>query len=81
MWTKIKEWYRKSSLFKGEVYAIHMRSGNVIILDRVHELKWTYNTGDGLITRLSVEQSPKARTKLLVTTIQLDQIEAITREK
>lgn len=55
---------------------IYMKSGNKIVINRVTDYTFT-SSGDSL-TKLSLTQSGRGR-KLIVTTINLSQIEAIVQ--
>lgn len=60
---------------------IYMKSGNVIKLDKVED--WNFKYSGDEITSLSIKQSSKfwfkPKNKLLVESINLSQIECITR--
>lgn len=53
---------------------IYMKSGNVIRIDRVKD--YSFNTKSSGVTKIELTQDTAGR-KLLVTTIDLDQIEAV----
>jgi hypothetical protein len=55
---------------------IYMKSGNIIELDSI--VDYEFETGVG-VTKLKLTWDPKAKRKLLVTTLTLEQIEAVCR--
>jgi sporulation protein YlmC with PRC-barrel domain len=55
---------------------IFMKSGNSLVLDRVKEITVDYK--NSVISSLKLDQSTRAKTRLLVQSIELLQIEAIT---
>lgn len=67
----VKHWFTK--LYTLEIY---MKSGNMIMINRVTE--YTVSANSDSVTKLSLTQVGGGR-KLLVTTIDLDQIEAIVQ--
>lgn len=56
---------------------IYMKSGNMIMINRVTEYSFNTNS-DGAITKVSITQQNGGR-KLLVSTIDLLQIEAVVQ--
>lgn len=63
-----------------KVYTAHiyMKSGNVLVLDKVSDIGFNYLDD---ITRIELSQSKKAVNKLRVQSIALNQIEAIVNHK
>jgi uncharacterized protein YaaQ len=55
---------------------IFMKSGNSLVLDRVKEITVDYT--NSVISSFKLAQSTQAKTRLLVQSIELLQIEAIT---
>ena len=55
---------------------IFMKSGNSLVLDRVKEITVDYT--NSVISSFKLDQSTRAKTRLLVQSIELLQIEAIT---
>ena len=58
--------------------SIYMKSGSVIVLDAVDDFEFSSKPGGG-ITRMVLAQHSKAKNRMLVKTIELDQIEAVVR--
>jgi hypothetical protein len=59
---------------KGYKLDIYMKSGNVIRIDRVND--YAFNANSSGVTKIELTQDTVGR-KLLVTTIDLSQIEAV----
>lgn len=72
-------WRSFKSEFEAETLTIYLRSGSEIVLDRVTE--WTIKNQGNEIVSISLTQSRWAKRKLLVKTIDLSQIVAITKSK
>jgi hypothetical protein len=58
---------------------IFMKSGNSFVLDKVHELSMDYTGGS--VSSFKLNQSVRAKSKLMVQTIELSQIEAVIHSK
>lgn len=78
--TEFKGEYKMYNPFK-KVYTAHiyMKSGNVLVLDKVSDISFKYLNSD--ITHIELSQSKKAVNKLRVQSIALNQIEAIVNHK
>lgn len=60
---------------------LHMKSGNTIVLDQVTDYKYTYNTDGSGLSGLHITYLESARNKLLVTSLVLSQVEALTVQR
>ena len=73
---KLFNWLKSRK--KPTTLRIFMRSGNSFTLDRVMEYS-IRNQGNDII-RLAITQHPSAKSKLLINTIALNQIEGVIAE-
>lgn len=64
---------------KESTLTIYMKSGNFFVLDRVQIWEVRY-TGDD-IDYFRIQQHPKAKFRLCISTLKLAQIEAMTETK
>lgn len=73
-------WKALVSAFKAEMSAeeltIYLRSGDRIAIDRV--VDWKFKNQGNEIVSVEIHQSKRARTRLLIKTLDLSQIIAIT---
>lgn len=74
MFKRIKNWLTPEETFALQIL---FKSGNAIVIDKVAEYKFDYRENE--ITGVALRQTPKAKNRLLVGTIALDQIESVVR--
>ena len=73
-------WRKLRGLPTIETLTIYMKSGNKIVLDNITD--WNVaGTAEAGVTNLKLTWRTSARTKLIITSVPLNQIEAITVSK
>lgn len=78
MFNKIKSLL---SIKKFTTLKLYMKSGNIITVDSVIDWKVEYNKSDGKLSSVTINTDTNVRkVRLIMTTLQLSQVEAITEE-
>jgi hypothetical protein len=70
-------WKSFKAEWQAETLTLHLKSGGRVVIDRVTD--WRFKNSGNEIIEISIMQSKRAKVKLLVKTLDLSQIAAVTK--